>query len=134
MEACVFCQIVRGEIPSWKVIETKTTFAFFDINPVNEFHTLVIPKAHYADIFEVPEKVLLDVMSTVKGITNLFKAKLGITDVQIVNSSGAHAQQDVFHLHFHVLPRQENDGQDIQWETHPEYRERFDEWLTKLKD
>lgn len=133
MNDCIFCRIVAGQVPSWKVYESATAYAFLDINPVNEYHTLVIPKAHYENIFDVPEQELLNVISALKHVVDLYHKKLGIEHVQIVNSSGAEAQQDVFHLHFHIVPRREDDGQDVKWLPHPEMRERFDELLQAIR-
>ncbi len=132
MENCPFCRIARGELQAWKVLETESALAFFDINPASLYHTLVIPKTHYPDIFDCPEPVLKDVMALVKQVANLYHDKLGLTDIQIVCSSGSAAQQDVFHLHFHVVPRAAGDGQDIKWITHPEYRSQFDQLLKQL--
>ena len=133
MENCIFCKIVHGEAHSWKVYEDENTYAFLDINPVNEYHTLVIPKKHYIDIFDIPENVAVSIMKSIKKIVNLFNEKLGIKNIQIVNSSGKEAQQDVFHIHFHIVPRFSGDGQNIVWKPHPELRERFDDLLQKLK-
>lgn len=132
MDNCIFCQIARGEAPSWKVMETEKVYAFLDINPVNEYHTLVIPKAHYQDVFDTPASELKKVIEVVKEITTLYREKLDVKNVQIINSSGATAQQDVFHLHFHIVPRHKGDGQNIRWKTHPELRERFEEMLKAL--
>ena len=71
-------------------------------------------------------------MSVIKKLTTLYREKLGIENVQIVNSSGSEAQQDVFHIHFHIVPRYKGDGQDIQWKPHAELKEKFDELLEKL--
>ena len=133
MNDCIFCQIANGTAPAWKVHETEAAFAFLDIHPVNEYHTLVIPKTHYTNLFDVPEKVLIEVMLALKQVVDLYQEKLGIKHVQIVNSSGAAAQQDVFHLHFHIVPRYRGDGQDIRWSPHPAMRERFDELLARLQ-
>ncbi|MEI6478035.1 MAG: HIT domain-containing protein [bacterium] len=132
MDDCIFCKIAAGEAKSWKVKENDTAYAFLDIHPTNPYHTLVIPKAHYRDIFDIPKDELAGIMSLVKDITDLYSAKLGIQNVQIVNSSGAEAQQDVFHIHFHIVPRHEGDGQDVTWTTHPELAEKFPELLAKL--
>ncbi len=105
---------------------------FLDINPVNEYHTLIIPKKHYENIFDITENELLKVMSLVKKVVSLYNNKLGINNVQIINSSGSEAQQDVFHLHFHVVPRTQGDNQDIKWTTHKEWRKKFDDLLTKI--
>lgn len=132
MEDCIFCQIASGNAKSWKVYETDHAYAFLDIHPVNEYHTLVIPKRHYVNIFDIPTGELLHVMSALKHVVDLYQERLGLANAQIVNSSGAEAQQDVFHLHFHIVPRQKGDDQDVKWSPHPEMRERFDDLLAKL--
>ena len=133
MKDCIFCKIVRGEAESWKVYEDDGTYAFLDINPVNEYHTLIIPKNHYENIFDTPEEEVKKIISTVKKITSLYNTKLGISNVQIVNSSGVEAQQDVFHVHFHVVPRRIGDNQDVKWITHPEWRVNFDAMLSEIR-
>ena len=134
MENCIFCKISQGEAYSWKVYEDEHTYAFLDINPVNEYHTLVIPKKHYVNIFDIPEDEVALMMKTIKKIVNLYSEKLRMQNVQIVNSNGKEAQQDVFHIHFHIVPRFTGDGQDVKWITHKEWRERFDDLLLKLKE
>ena len=129
---CIFCQIAQGKAPAWKVYEDAHVVAFFDINPVNEYHTLVIPKQHYVNVFDTPVEELQHVIAAVKRITAVYQEKLGIQNVQIVNSSGREAQQDVFHLHFHIVPRHAGDGQNVRWNSHPEVRERFDGLLEKI--
>ncbi len=133
MDACVFCDIVRGEAPSWGVYDDEAAYAFLNIFPATEWHTLVVPKAHHADVFDTPVEVLVAVTRAVKRVVDLYRRVLDISDVQIINSSGAQAQQDVFHLHFHIVPRLLGDGQDVQWSTHPEWRGRFDDMLLKLR-
>jgi histidine triad (HIT) family protein len=132
MNECIFCNIVEGKVRSWKVYENDRVYAFFDIHPVNEFHTLVIPKNHYENIFDIPENELMELMAIVKKLATLFNTKLGINHVQIINSSGSEAQQDVFHFHFHIVPRKKGDHQDVIWITHPEWVEKFDQLLEKL--
>ena len=131
MDDCIFCKIVAGTARSWKVYENESVYAFLDINPVNEYHTLVIPKSHYENIFDIPEDELIAVMAVVKKLSVEFKHKLGIHNVQIINCSGAEAQQDVFHIHFHIVPRERGDHQNIKWNIHPEWVERFDELLER---
>ena len=132
MKNCIFCQIVEGKSPSWKVLETEAAYAFLDINPVSRYHTLVIPKNHYRDIFDIPEEELKAVMALVRKVAKLYEEKLGIKNMQIISNSGAEAQQDVFHIHFHIVPRQRGDGQNIRWATHAEWRSEFDEMLEKV--
>lgn len=132
MNDCIFCKIVKGEAESWKVYEDEHVYSFLDINPVNEYHTLVIPKKHYENIFDISEKDLINVMLALKRVVTLYNEKLGIKNVQIINSSGSDAQQDVFHIHFHIVPRFRGDNQNIKWITHKEWRDKFDDLLDKL--
>jgi histidine triad (HIT) family protein len=134
MENCIFCQVAKGESPSWKVYENEDVYAFLDINPASRYHTLIIPKAHYINIFDIPEKELKALITAVRKLARLYKEKLGINNIQIVCSSGAEAQQDVFHIHFHLVPRCAGDGQNIQWTTHREWRSDFDDMLHNLKE
>jgi histidine triad (HIT) family protein len=133
MQNCIFCQIVRGESPSWKVLETDAAYAFLDINPVSKYHTLIIPKRHARDIFDISEEDLRAVMDLVRSVAKLYEEKLGIRNVQLICSNGAEAQQDVFHIHFHIVPRRRGDGQSIRWTTHPEWRSEFDALLEKVQ-
>jgi len=130
---CIFCRIVRGEIPSNKVYEDEYTLAFFDINPASEYHTLVIPKKHYVNMFDVPEDEATNVMRTIKKIIALYEQKIGLTDVNVVNNSGAGAHQDVFHLHFHIVPRLSEDKLGAPWTRYPDLREKFGDMLEGLK-
>jgi len=134
MKDCIFCKIISGEAESWKIYEDEFTYAFLDIFPINEYHTMVIPKKHYENIFDIPENEAVHIMKTVKKIADLFNEKLGIQNMQIINNNGKEAQQDVFHIHFHIIPRFSGDNQNIKWTSHPEFRERFDDLLVKLKD
>jgi histidine triad (HIT) family protein len=93
----------------------------------------VIPKNHYENIFDVPEGELFKVMAVVRKLAHLYREQLGINNVQITNSSGAEAQQDVFHLHFHIVPRHKGDGQDVVRAPHPEWREKFDALLERIR-
>jgi histidine triad (HIT) family protein len=133
MDNCIFCKIIRGEAKSWKVFENERVYAFLDIHPASEYHTLVIPKAHYENMFDIPEKELLEVMAVVRNLVRLYSSRLDINNVQIINSSGPEAQQDVFHLHFHIVPRKSGDRQNVRWTTHPEWVEKYDQMLEKIK-
>ena len=134
MENCIFCKIIKGEIPSWKVYEDENTYAFFDINPMSEYHTLVIPKKHYVNMFDIPEHEAVNIMRTIKKVITIYKEAIGLENVQVVNNNGEHAQQDVFHLHYHIVPRLKSDGQNIIWPKPKEsVKEKFDELLAIIK-
>lgn len=132
MNDCIFCDIVQGNAKSWKVYENESVYAFLDIHPVNEYHTLVIPKKHYVNIFDIPQDELVAVIKVVKELVDTYAKKLGIENVQIINSSGKEAQQDVFHIHFHIVPRYKHDGQNVKWATHAEWTKKFDQLLERL--
>ena len=78
MENCIFCKVACGKANSWKVYEDEHTYAFLDINPVNEYHTLVIPKNHYENIFDIPEDEAVYIMKTIKKVVSLYENKLGL--------------------------------------------------------
>ena len=113
MDDCLFCKIIRGDIPCEKVYEDETTFAFLDIKPINPGHTLVVPKAHYENIFDAPEDTLSDMMRTVKKIAHGLQDGLKAEHINLAMNNGAHAGQVVFHAHIHVMPRYEGDGYEL---------------------
>ena len=108
--SCIFCKIIAGEIPSYKIYEDESTLAFLDINPVNPGHTLVVPKKHLANIEEADEATLCQIMKTVKKVGQSLKKNLGAAGYNVLESNDPIAGQVVPHLHFHVTPRTESDG------------------------
>ena len=104
MEDCVFCKIIKGDIPSYKIYEDDSVYAFLDINPSSPGHTLVIPKKHSEDIFDIEEDDLKKVIFVSKEIAKKMK-DLGCEGVNIYNNNGAVSGQIVFHFHIHIVPR-----------------------------
>ena len=109
---CIFCKIINGEIPSYKIYEDEYTYAFLDIAKDVDGHTLVIPKKHVENILDCDNETLHHVMNSVKKIANHYVDDCGYNGVNIVNANDASAQQTVFHLHFHLIPRKHEDGVD----------------------
>lgn len=112
MNDCIFCKIVKGEIPSYKIYEDKWTYAFLDISNDANGHILVIPKKHCENILDCDEETLSRVTSSIKKISKHLVENCGFTGVNVLNASGKDAQQSVFHLHFHLLPRFASDNVD----------------------
>ena len=110
MENCIFCRIIKGEIPSYKLYEDNYTYVFMDIANDVDGHILVIPKKHVTNVLDCDEETLHHVTDTVKKISNLLVNKCGYDGVNILNASGECAGQTVFHLHFHIIPKKNNDG------------------------
>jgi histidine triad (HIT) family protein len=107
---CIFCRIVRGEVPAHKVYEDRTTVAFLDAHPQARGHTLVVPKRHSVDLFHAPESDICDAFAAAKKVALAMRAALGAEGVNVLHASGEAAGQSVFHLHIHVLPRHGGDG------------------------
>ncbi len=102
---CLFCKIVKGEVPSFKVYEDSKTLAFFDINPRNPGHTLVIPKSHHEVLLTVGEEEGSALFSAVKKVSIALKNSLKADGLSILQNNGEAAGQVVGHVHFHVIPR-----------------------------
>ena len=110
MNDCIFCKILKGEIPSYKIYEDDKVYAFLDIACDSYGHTLVIPKKHCANVLDCDEADYQAVMAAVQIISRHYVNDCGFDGVNILNASGKAAQQSVFHLHMHIIPRKENDG------------------------
>ena len=110
---CVFCKVVKGELPAYKVYEDEKTLAFLDIYPVYKGHTLVVPKVHTENISDISESDLAAVAATSKKVAKLLKEKLNCDGVNLVQSNGKAASQVIMHFHMHVVPRFINDGLNL---------------------
>lgn len=106
-DSCVFCQIVRGALPATQVYEDERTLAFMDIQPVSPGHTLVISKAHAANLLELAEPDLLAVAATTQRIARAITQALAPDGLRIAQLNGAAAGQTVFHYHVHLIPARE---------------------------
>lgn len=116
MSDCLFCKIINGEIPSLKVYEDEHVFAFMDIMPLTKGHTLLIPKTHCKDLFEMPEEVARNLYAAAPKVANAIKAAFQPAGMNTVNNNGAAAGQTVFHYHLHLIPRyDETDGLVVGW-------------------
>ena len=116
MSDCLFCKIIDGQIPSLKVYEDEHVYAFMDIMPLTKGHTLLIPKTHCQDLFEMPEEVARNLYAAAPKVANAIKAAFNPAGMNTVNNNGAAAGQTVFHYHLHLIPRyDENDGLKVEW-------------------
>ena len=110
MKNCLFCKIIKGEVPSYKIYEDEKTLAFLDVNPVSRGHTLVIPKKHTRNLFDISKEDLIAVSVVIKKVAQILKNKLGIDGINVLQANEEIAGQSVFHIHFHIIPRYKNDG------------------------
>lgn len=117
LDNCIFCKIIKGSIPCHKVIETSRVLAFMDINPLSKGHILVVPKYHGSRLHDMPEEYLHEVLPIARRIALTAFVEAG-TAYNILQNNGRLAHQEVDHVHFHVIPkRDEDEGLGIRWAT-----------------
>lgn len=113
MKDCIFCKIIGGEMPSYKIYEDDFCLAFLDISNDIYGHTLVIPKKHYENVMTCDNKTLSRIMEVCKKIGSHYVKDCGFDGFNILNACGKAAEQSVFHVHFHILPRKAEDGEKV---------------------
>lgn len=113
MDDCIFCKIIDGAIPSYKIYEDDKVYAFLDIACDAYGHTLVIPKRHCVNVLDCDPDSLAAVINAVKTISDHYVNDCGFDGVNVFNASGKAAEQSVFHLHFHIIPRKNGDGLEM---------------------
>ncbi len=112
---CIFCKLANGEIPTNSIFENELFNVILDNGPATKGHCLILPKEHYANLFEIPEDTAAEAMKLAKKLAVKLKDKLSADGVNLVQNNGAAAGQTVNHFHLHIIPRYENDGQHILW-------------------
>ncbi len=112
---CIFCKIANGEIPTNTIYEDTEFRVILDASPATKGHALILPKEHYANLFEIPEALAGRAMILAKKTAALMKERLDCDGVNIVQNNGETAGQTVFHFHMHIIPRYADDGQVIGW-------------------
>ena len=116
---CIFCKIVAGEIPSFKLYEDDETLAFMDINPVHDGHCLVIPKAHSATVFGIEPEDFAAAARTATKVAKAVKAAVPCDGFNLMQANGEGAGQSVGHVHLHIIPRRKAGGLLFNWEPKP---------------
>ena len=105
---CIFCKIINGEIPSYTLYEDDIVKVFLDVNPDTNGHTLIVPKKHYTDLFDIDDNTLMHIMNTAKKINQLLSDKLHTDGLTLVQNNGL--KQEVKHFHLHLKPQYKNEG------------------------
>ncbi|MCR4686936.1 MAG: HIT family protein [Lachnospiraceae bacterium] len=127
---CIFCKLANGVIPTNTIYEDDSFRVILDLGPATKGHALILPKNHYANIYEIPEDVAGEVMKLAKKMATHMTEKLNCDGFNLVQNNGEAAGQTVFHFHYHLIPRYKDDNQHILWEpTSPSAEE-----LEELKD
>ena len=108
MADCIFCKIIAGEIPSYTIYEDEDFKVFLDISPASKGHALIVPKVHYANIYDIDEEVAAKAMKLAKKLATRMTKVLGCDGFNLVQNNNEVAGQTVFHFHIHLIPRYEN--------------------------
>ena len=119
----LFEKIAQGKIPSIKIYETDTVYAFLDINPIHPGHTLVIPKKCYPTLLDMPDDLISDVHQATKIVAKAIKEATGCPGFNILQNNGKESGQIVFHYHVHIVPRYANDGISFEKVPHVSYKD-----------
>ncbi len=132
-EDCIFCKIAQKKAAASVVYEDEQALAFMDIRPVSEGHTLIIPKQHFVDIFDTPEELVCHIHKVTKRVAKAVQAVTHAEGISIVQQNGRAANQDIFHIHVHIIPRHE--GQQIHrfGEMKPVERESLEHVAEKIR-
>ncbi len=103
----IFCKIINNEIPSYTIYEDEIIKVFLDVNPNSTGHTLIIPKKHYENLFDIEDETLNYILKKAKDIANLLKEKLNCDGISLCQNNGL--GQEVKHYHLHLIPKYHND-------------------------
>jgi len=112
---CIFCKIANGDIPSKAIYEDEEFKVILDLGPATKGHALILPKNHYANLFELPDSTAEAAIKLAKKLGAQMVDKLGADGFNLVQNNGESAGQTVFHFHMHLIPRYNDDGQAIGW-------------------
>lgn len=115
MKDCIFCKIANGEIPSATLYEDEEFRVILDLGPANKGHALILPKEHYANLYELPDELAGHAMVLAKKVITKMKEVLKCDGYNIVQNNGEAAGQTVFHFHMHLIPRNEGDNAGVTW-------------------
>lgn len=118
--SCLFCKLVQGEIPSARVLETDQAVVFLDINPVNAGHILLLPRAHYPALADLPEAIAAHAASLLPRLCRAVQAATGSDGLNVIVNNGRAAGQTIDHVHWHIVPRFHNDAVHWPW-PHSQY-------------
>lgn len=134
MDDCIFCKIINKEIPTDIIYENDKVLAFLDISPVSLGHTLVIPKKHFINVYDIEEDYLTEIIKVTRKLALAYKEIFGIDNLQLIHNAGKYGQQEVFHFHLHLIPRHEGDGIDLAHIQNEKLREQFGNFMKQIKD
>jgi Diadenosine tetraphosphate (Ap4A) hydrolase and other HIT family hydrolases len=132
-ENCIFCKLANGDIPTATLYEDEDFRVILDASPASKGHALIIPKEHYANLYELSDELASKVLVLAKKMITKLTDILGCDGYNIVQNNGEAAGQTVFHFHLHMIPRSKDDGVGIGWKMGELTEEDKGELLSKIK-
>lgn len=133
MPDCIFCKIAAGEIPCAKVYEDETKLAFMDINPIRPGHVLLVPKKHYERVTDMPSDEAAELCGALPALGQAVVAAAKADGMNIHQTNGRCSGQAVFHVHFHLIPRHNDDGYSFHWKPVGPYEQgKMEEWRKRI--
>ncbi len=132
MADCIFCKIVAGQIPSARVYEDATKLAFMDIGPIQPGHVLLIPKAHFERLTDLPAEVAADLAACLPRLARAVVAAARADGFNLMQTNGTCAGQSVAHVHFHIIPRRNDDGYRFHWQPTAYKPGEMESWRAKI--
>ncbi len=129
---CIFCKIVKGDIPCAKVFEDDKVLSFLDISPANKGHALIVTKNHYETLLDIPDEDLNDLMIKARKIARAMSSALGSEGFNVLMNNKKVAGQLVPHAHVHIIPRFNGDGIELNWKTKKYDDKEIDEYKEKI--
>lgn len=134
MGDCIFCKIINKEIPTDIIYENDKVMAFLDIFPTSLGHTLIIPKKHFINVYDIEEDYLTEIIKITKKLALAYKEIFGIDNLQLIHNAGKHGQQEISHFHFHLIPRHEGDGINLEHIHREDLQDQFAGFIKQIKD
>ncbi|MCE5242513.1 MAG: HIT family protein [Syntrophobacteraceae bacterium] len=134
MADCIFCKIIKGEIPCARIYEDDTVLSFLDIGPINPGHALVVPKAHYATLLDAPDDILQACVAVSRKIARSIIKSVGADGLNLLQNNYRAAGQLVDHVHFHLIPRHKGDGFMTGWPAKSYPPGELDKVLGKIRE
>lgn len=134
MDSCVFCRIVRGELPASVVYQDELTIALMDIGSVNPGHMLVVAKPHVENLYNMDDDLAGALFRTAARVARAVERAIAPHGLSVYQANGTAAGQTVFHAHIHVVPRWENDGMAFTWPVRNPAREELEKIAGQLRE
>ena len=131
---CIFCKLANGIFGTNTLFENEDFRVIFDASPATNGHVLIIPKEHYANVFEMPEELVGKAYVLAKKVATVLKEVTGCAGINILQNNGETAGQTVFHFHIHVIPRYSKDEEIMYWKTNEPDQHVIDEIISKSKE